>query len=415
MTGEILRDPDFTKYWIASTISSLGAAATTVAVPVLVVQELSASNFEVGLVNAAQLLPYLILGLVAGVFIDRWRRKAILIWSGIGRALLLTSVPALWILGWLTLPVLIAILIGLGSLVVFGVAATQAFLPTIVPRSQLLPANARVDQSDAVAQTVGPAAGGALVAALGAPLILMIEGATFVVNAVLIGRITVDEPKPEDERQLNFKTEIREGIDWTYRHPTLAPLSISTHVWFFGNSAAVTALAPFVLRDLDVSSFVFGMLFAVLGVATLLGALMATRVGGQLGTGRTVVICRVLYTLPWIAVSVAASDFVPPSAAVVTLFIAMALYGIAGGLENPNEVGFRQAVTPQDFLGRVNSTVRSANRTVAVGGALTGGAVAGAFGYRAAFAMCAAAFAGAFMIAVLTPLRNARIDNIEAA
>lgn len=409
--GEVLREPMFAKYWTAATISSLGTAATTVALPVLVVRQLAASNFEVGVVNAAQLLPYLVLGLVAGVFIDRWRRQPILVWTSVGRALLLGVVPVLWTLGLLNLPILVLILIGFGCLTMFGVAGTQSFLPVVVSRSQLFRANARLDQSDAVAQTMGPAVGGALVAALGAPLILLIDAASFVVNAVLIARIKIQEPPPvQRSASAGIRSEIREGMSWTYRHATLGPLSTSTHVWFFGNSVALTVLTPFALRRLGMSSFSFGLLFATLGLTTLVGAMLSTRVGHGLGIGPAIVWCRVGYALPLITLAVIAVPGTPRSAAIVLLFVALGVWGLIGGIENPNEMGYRQSVTPLEFLGRVNSTVRSVNRTAAVLGALVGGAVAGAFGYPIAFSLSAAAIAAAFVIALVTPVRSARID-----
>lgn len=409
--GEVLREPIFAKYWTAATISSLGSAATTVALPVLVVRQLSASNFQVGLVNAAQLVPYLAVGLFAGVFIDRWRRQPLLIWTGIGSAVLLGLIPALWVLGWLTLPMLMAILVGFGCLNVFAVAGTQSFLPAVVSRSGLFRANARLDQSDAVSQTLGPAVGGALVAALGAPLIVLVDAVSYVAYAVLIGRIRVVEPaRGEQGRQRGIGAEIKAGMAWVYRHATLAPMSISTHVWFIGNNALLTVLSPFALRQLGMSSLLFGLLFATMGVATLTGALVSARVGEVLAVGPTIVVCRIGYAVAVVVVAVIAGAGIDPSVATVMLFVALGIWGFVSGVENPNEMGYRQIVTPSEFLGRVNSTVRSVNRTCAVIGALVGGSVAGAFGYQIAFLLSAVALTGAFVIAVATPVRTARIE-----
>jgi predicted MFS family arabinose efflux permease len=359
-------------------------------------------------------LPYLLLGLFAGVFIDRRRRWPILIWASLGRAVLLASVPAFWVLGRLNLPVLIAVLIAFGSLTVVAVAATQSFLPAVVPRSKIVAANARIDQSDAVAQTVGPAAGGALVGLLGAPLALVIDALSFLLDAALIRRMATAEAAPSRLDQASgVRAEIRAGIEWTYRHRTLAPLSLSTHVWFFANGVALTVLVPLALRGLGLSSLVFGLLFAVVGVATLAGALFATRVGVAWGTGRTIVWCRVGYALPWIAIALTTSSAVPAAATTAVLFAALAVYGVAGGVENANEVGYRQLVTPPEVLGRVTSTVRSVNRASAFVGALIGGALATALGYQVGLLLGAAAFVTAFLIAVTTPVRSASVDATD--
>ncbi|MGB3329160.1 MAG: MFS transporter, partial [Thermomicrobiales bacterium] len=137
----------FARYWLAAAISSFGTAVTGVAMPVLVVQGLGASPVEVGIVNAAQLAPYAALGLIAGVYTDRWRRKPILVGASIGRAAALGVIPILWTLDLLTIWHLVVVLIVFGSCSVFGFAATQSLLPRLVPRSGLVQANARLDQT----------------------------------------------------------------------------------------------------------------------------------------------------------------------------------------------------------------------------------------------------------------------------
>jgi predicted MFS family arabinose efflux permease len=229
---------------------------------------------------------------------------------------------------------------------------------------------------------------------------------------VLIGRIKVLEPTPEPvDRRSGIGAAIKDGVRWIYRHPTLGPMTVSSHVWFIGNNAMLTVLAPFALRDLDLSSLTFGLLFALLGVATLAGALLSPRIGDLLGVGRTVVTCRAGYPVALVLLGVIAGHGVSRTAAVVVVFGALGLWGLISGVENPVEMGYRQTITPPNFLGRVNSTARSANRTCAVLGALAGGAVSGAFGYRTAFLLGAAALIAPFVIAVVTPLRSAHIET----
>jgi MFS-type transporter involved in bile tolerance (Atg22 family) len=145
----VVADAPFGRYWAAATISSFGTAVTTVAMPVLVIQELHASSIAVGVVNAAQFLPYAVLGLVAGVYADRWRRKRILVWSSLGRAVTLGALPVLWTFDALEVWTLVVLLLAFGGFSVFAFAATQSLLPRLVPRDRLVPANARLDQSAA--------------------------------------------------------------------------------------------------------------------------------------------------------------------------------------------------------------------------------------------------------------------------
>jgi predicted MFS family arabinose efflux permease len=241
----------------------------------------------------------------------------------------------------------------------------------------------------------------------------LIDAVSFVADALLIGRISVHEPRPDashDSSKSGIRSEISDGLGWLYRHPTLAPMSISTHVWFFGNNVMLTVLAPFALRGLELSSLMFGLLFTVLGAATLAGAMSATRLGTVLGIGHTIVVCRVGYTVALTAIGLAASPSIGAPVATAVVFVALGVWGLVSGVENPNEMGYRQTIVPPKFLGRVNSTARSANRTCAVLGALAGGAVAGAYSFQIAFWLGAITLAGAVLIAVLTPLRSARIE-----
>src|SRR5215475_5186731 len=214
----------FARYWTGATISSFGSAVTAVAIPVLVVKSLGATPFEVGAVNAAQFVPYALLGLIAGAYTDRWRRKPILVWASVGRAIALGAIPLMWMIGILQIWMLVIALLLFGASSVFGFAATQSLLPRLVPRTRLVSANARLDQSDAAAQTLGPAIGGGLVGLLGAPLAIAADAISYVVDAALTASIRVDEPGPASSIR-NLRAEIRDGLRWTYRHRTLSRLA----------------------------------------------------------------------------------------------------------------------------------------------------------------------------------------------
>ncbi|GAA1760831.1 MFS transporter [Agromyces humatus] len=417
MTGDagkgIFREPAFTRYFSAVAVGAFGTALTAVALPVLVVDVLDANAFEVGIVNAAQFVPYAVLGLLAGVYVDRWQRQRVLVWASLGRALSLGLVPVLWVAGILHLWVLVVLLLLFGAFSVFGFAATQSLLPQIVERRALRAANARLDQAEAGAQTAGPALGGLLVGAIGAPLAIAVDAVTYVVDAVLIAGMRVQESVQRTSVRRSLRREVAEGLRWTYRHRTLGPLAWSTHVWFLANAAALTVLAVFALRTLGVSPFVYGLLFAVLGVATLIGASFASRLGARFGSGATITAGRAIYPVAWIMVAFAPAGGAPQADAVAVslLFSALALHGFAGGLENANEMSFRQGVTPDALMGRTNATMRAANRTMAAVGALAGGTAMTLLGERPSLFIIVGVYAAAFIIAIASPLRAARDDE----
>ena len=408
-----LRSPAFARYFSAIAVGAFGTALTAVAMPVLVVDVLDANAFEVGIVNAAQLVPYALLGLLAGVYVDRWRRQRVLVWASFGRAVALALIPACWVMGVLHMWVLVILLLLFGAFSVFGFAATQSLLPQIVDRRALRAANARLDQAEASAQTAGPALGGLLVGIVGAPLAIAVDAVTYVVDAVLIAGLRVAERRQRNSGPRSLRREVAEGLNWTYRHRVLGPLALSTHVWFFANAAGFTALAVFALRTLDFGAFVYGLLFTAAGAAALVGATLAPRAGARFGSGATITSGRAIYPMAWILVALAPAGGGPPEGAVAIALVAaaMALQGFAGGVENANEMSLRQAVTPDALLGRTSATMRSANRTMAAMGALAGGAAATLLGERVTLAIVVCVFAVAFVIAVASPLRSARDDE----
>ncbi|MGC4191406.1 MAG: MFS transporter [Thermomicrobiales bacterium] len=392
----------FARYWAAAAISSFGSAVTGVAMPVLVVQSLDATPFEVGVVNAAQLVPYALLGLIAGVYTDRWRRRPILVWASVGRALSLGMIPILWMVGALHIWILVGILLVFGACSVFGFAATQSLLPRLVSRSHLVQANARLDQTDAAAQTLGPALGGGFVGLLGAPVAIAVDAISYLVDAALNASVRVDESR-SGSRPRNLRAEVREGLQWTYRHRMLGPLAMSTHVWFLANGTATTVLSLFALRSLGFTAFAFGLLLAALGIASLIGASVASWSAARIGSRRVIILARAAYPIVWTPVAIAPAT----NTGHALVFAGLFLQGLAAGTENANELGIWQALTPDALLGRVNATRRSANRTVAAIGALTAGLVVGPAGYRTTLVGVIVLFAIAALVAAQSPLREA--------
>jgi predicted MFS family arabinose efflux permease len=408
MSDEAMRIPAFVRYWTASTTGSFGTAVSTVAIQVLVVQVLVATPAEVGFVNAARVLPYAFLRLFVGVVVDRVRRRPLLVWSNAAQAVALLAIPALWLADALSLLVVAAVLFVVGALSVVEIAARQSFLPRLVPKRALLSANARIDQGDTVAMTSGPALGGGLVAVIGAPLTILADALTCALGAVMNARVRVEEPplprRPSTPAQV--LGDIGVGVRYIYRHRTIAPHAVSTHIWFIGNAMALTAFAPFALREMGLGAVAYGVVLAFTGVGGLIGALVAVGAGISLGAGGATLLGFALAPVAW-----GVSALAPPTAAgLVILGAAQLLAGFGMGISNSNSLGYRQAVTPDDLQGRMNATIRSANRTCAVVGALAGGLVGQLLGLRPALWVAVAVFVIAAVVVVGSPLRTARHD-----
>jgi MFS family permease len=275
---ERLRDyPGLLRFWMASTVSDFGTYITTIAIQVIVVLRLHAGAAGVGLVSAARWLPYLLFGLVAGVLVDRSRRRPLLVITDLFRGLLLVAVPVLAMIHHLSLVVLMLFMAAFGLMSLLNDAASQSFLPRLVPANQLTSANARLDQSGAVAQSSGPAIGGGLVSLLTAPWAVLFDAVSYVASGLLLLRIPVSEPPRRPVSLQGVRREALEGLRWIYKHATLRPLALSTHGWFLCFAVAGTVLPLFVLRTLGISAFGYGVALSVAGVGALVGSLAATR------------------------------------------------------------------------------------------------------------------------------------------
>jgi MFS family permease len=313
---------------------------------VLVVVTLHGTASDVGLLNGARWLPYLLLGLVVGALVDRRRRQPVLVVTDLGRGLLLAAIPLLWVVDRLTLPVLLVFMVVFGTLSLLTDAASQSILPRLVERRHLLAANARLDQSAAVAQLSGPVIGGALVTALGAPVAVLVDAVSYLASGLAIATIKVTETVSAHAEGPGLRREIADGLRWIYRHPVLAPFAITTHGWFLFNSMLVTVFVPFVLLGLGLSPFELGLTLAAAGVGGLAGSLVSTRLGLRYGAGRTVVACWLAQPVAWAVVAVAPTQ---GPYVVGVLAFGQLLYGFSLGAANANEMGYRQAVTPDEL------------------------------------------------------------------
>jgi Transmembrane secretion effector len=195
-SNEVFISRPFLRYWRANAASGLGTYVTLFALQALVVLTLHGSAADVGWLNAARWLPYLIFGLVVGAIVEGRRRLPLMVSTDLVQAALLLTIPLIWWLGLLSLPTLMLIVIAYGTASVVNVAAATSLLPRLVEAQHLQPAHARIDGADAVASTAGPALGGLLVSAAGAPVAVLLDSLTYLYSALTLRRIDLDEPPP---------------------------------------------------------------------------------------------------------------------------------------------------------------------------------------------------------------------------
>lgn len=388
----------FRLFWTASTVSDFGTQVTTLAIQVLIVTALAGSAADVGLVNAARWVPYLLFGVVVGALADRVRRKPLLVGTDLSRAVLLCAVPVLAWSGGLTVAVL-AVLMGLfGLLSLVNDAAHQSFLPRLLPRGSLPRANARLEQSSAAAQTSGPAVAGGLVTWLGAPAAVLVDAASYLVSGLLTARVVVTDPPAPARGPLG--REIRAGLAWVYGHRVLRPLSLITHGWTLFFAVVGAVYVPYGLRELDFSSLGLGLTLACAGVGGLLGSGLSERLGRRPGHA-----VPAAWLLDAAGIAVLA---LTPSGGLLVAGAGQFLCGLGLGVSSPIELSYRQAITPDGLQARMNATMRSLNRTAVVVGAPLGGLLADSAGSRVALGVAAGGVGAASVALLASPFRQVR-------
>jgi MFS family permease len=415
-TSATLRESrGFARLWTASTASAFGSYVTVLAIQVLVVDVLAGDAVDVGLVNAARWVPYLLFGLLAGVFVDRVRRRPVLVATDLLSAVALSAIPVLSAVGALTVGWLAVLMAVFGLCTLVGDAAFQSFVPRLVPATLLGPANARLDQSDAVAQASGPAVAGGLVQLLGAPLAVLVDAVSYLVSAVLLMTVKVDEPRADSQRRVrDVGPDIREGLRWIYRHPTLRPMALSTHAWFACSAVAGAVMTPFALRTLHLSPGTLGLALAVAGVGALAGSSVSVRLGDRWGAGHVIIGARLGTGAAWVLMA-ASAVLVPDGPAWVVFALGQLLLGLCMGSENANEMAYWQTATPDRLQGRTNATRRSANRAVIVVAAPLGGLLGDAAGYGVALVVAGSALAVVATLSIASGVRRARLGDAYTA
>ncbi len=397
------RHPDFLKLWAGQTVSSFGSEVTRVAVPLVAVLTLNATAAEVGVLRALQNAPFLLFGLLAGVWVDRLRRRPVLIAADLGRALVLASLPLAWAFGSLGIWQLYAVVFAAGVLTLFFDVAYLAYLPALVGREHLLEANAKLQASYSVAHTAGPAIAGAIVGLLAAPVAVALDAASFLVSALAVGRIRRSEPPPEPSPQGGVRSEVAEGLRVVLGDRLLRPIAACTgsHNFFEGMRDAVFVL--FVVREFGLAPEMLGLILAAGGVGGLLGALFSGVISHRLGLGGTMCGTALLIGVPQLVVpfAVGPSKVIVPMLAVAVAVTACAatVYGIATRV-------VRGTTIPGHLLGRASASFRLLVWGPIPAGAMLGGFLGTELGLRPTLLVGALGVALSSLWIILSPVRG---------
>jgi MFS family permease len=372
----------FVRVWSAASISIFGSLITRFALPVIAILTLHAGPFEVAVVRSIDLLSALLVGFVAGAWVDRLRRRPVLIWADLGRAALLLTIPVSFVLGTLALWQLIAVAAAAAVLTTFFDAADHAYLPTIVERQRLIEANSALAASGSVAEFVGFGIAGALVQLLTGPITILIDVATYLVSASLLLTVRTPEapPPPAADRE-PVLDEIREGIRLVRGDPLLRPflgaqMLMSTMWGVFGATWFL-----FAIRDLEITPVMIGVIAGVGGASSFVGAVIATRATHRWGIGSAAIGAMVLAALGNLFIPLAPAG--APLLAVLFLFGQQLLGDASVTVYDVTETSVKQARVADRELGRVSSVFHVGSAAAQFGAAIGAGLLAEVIGLRA--------------------------------
>lgn len=391
------------RLWAGDTASQMGAFAGHTVIPLLAATVLAATPFQMGLLTAAETIAFLIIGLPAGVWVDRMRRRMLMLRADFVRAALLLTIPLAWWAGVLSLAQLIIVATLVGVATVFFDVAYQSYLPSLVGREHLLEGNAKLQASQSVAFLTGPGVGGGLVQLAGAANAVLMTGVGFLTSALCLLRIRTVEAVPEQHEEAKLLPQIAEGLRFVFTDAALRSIVACTATANLANGAFTTVQILFLNRELGLSPAIVGVVLATGGVGGIIGAILAGRITRRIGQARSIWFVPLL-TWPFQLLLPLAA----PGWRIVLFPAALAIAGFGIIVYNVAQVSYRQAVCPDRLLGRMNASVRFVVWGMLPLGGLVGGVLGEAIGVRGTLWFAAVSEAAAVLWVVFSPIRKLR-------
>jgi MFS family permease len=403
--GGLWRHSDFLKLWSAETVSQFGTQISLLALPLVAIDVLHVSAFKVAALTTVEFLPFLLVSLPAGVWVDRLPRRPILIAGDLARAGLLASIPIAYAMDALTIWQLYGVGFFVGIATVFFDIAYQSYLPALVERQQIIDGNAKLEISRSAAQLGGPGIAGLLVGWLRAPAAILVDAVSFLGSALFIFSIRkLELSQAERAPRRKMRTELREGLSYVLRHPYLKNIAACTALFNFFGLMGFAVLLVFARRQLDLSPEAIGLAFTLSNFGPLLAALSANRIFARLGVGRTIIVSSILGGPMFLVI-----PFAPHGqAALAWLIPAILVGGFMGVVYNIAQVSLRQAITPERIQGRMNSVMRFIVWGAIPLGSFTGGVLSSVIGLKTTLIVSGVGCSFAFLPVLFSPVRSVR-------
>src|SRR5467141_1685254 len=417
---------NFVSLWTSETISQFGSQFTQLALPLTAVIILGATAEELGILGFAGSISWLLFGLLVGVYVDRHRKKRIMVTSNILRGSLLALIPIVAVLGVITklgIPFLYAISFCVGFLQVFFDITYQSYLPSLVRRDQLVEGNRNLQASASTAQVAGPTIAGIIISMVTAPIAIAFDALSFFASALALGRIDHEEVIDKEIVKPSVSADIREGLHVVLSNRMLRMIAGCTGTSNFFGTALGTLFLLYLIQpspaglgvSANLAGVTAGIMFSVASVGALVGVAISARVAKSIGVGPAILGSILIGGLGATPYYLSGSLTVSPLFTIGGFGVNWSMLAIMGGqfvsfigtvVYNVNQVSLRQAIVPLRLQGRMNATMRFLVWGTIPLGAITGGVLGEFLGLRTAIGIAILGGSLAFLWILLSPVRS---------
>jgi MFS family permease len=399
------RNHDFLKLWSGETVSLVGSQVTDLALPLAAILTLRASAGQVGILRAAEFTPYLLVTLFAGAWLDRRRRRPVLIATDLARALLLALIPAAAVVGFLRIELLYVIAFAGGICTVVFSLAYQSYVPALVERAQLVEANSKLQVSASTAAVGGAGLAGILVSVLTAPFALIVDAVSFLASALGLLLIRKREAEPAPRQSVGVWREIGQGVGLVFGNPSLRGLACWAATVNLFYVAIETIILLYATRELAIRPALLAFIIASASVGALVGSLLASWAQRRFAFGFALCASYLLACLPSLLIPLARGSLATVSVLFGASFV---LTGMGMAMSQVYVISLRQAMTPTHLFGRMNATYRFVVSGAVPLGALLAGYLGETLGLRGTLTVAALGLISALVWVLFSPLPRLR-------